>query len=257
MKEPIKQYKPKEPVSDIFREKLKLPDLKKESQKIFKQVNCPSCSQPVGADHINLDKSLAKCGACHVIFSIEEEVADLKIKEKIKEEFFRPEGVDLFFYKGDMEITVKQPVHWIDSSVGMLLPVIAGFSFFICYDKGYSFFVPTILVAISLFFIYRLITYFKAKTFIDVNDQHLKIRHRPSNYKKDKTFAAEDIDQIYLKHSSVNSGYFILNMIVNGPGGQTHQELVSVSTISKAKYLEQEIEKYLGIEDRKVPEATA
>ena len=77
------------------------------------------------------------------------------------------------------------------------------------------------------------------------------IKHRPNNLKKDRYFPVEDIDQIYIKHV----GHYGLYMIVNGTKGQQHVKLVDVKTISKAKYLEQEIEKYLGIENRKVPEA--
>ena len=44
-------------------------------------------------------------------------------------------------------------------------------------------------------------------------------------------------------------------MIVNEPTGQKHIELISnVDSRSKAKYIEQEIEKYLGIKDRRVPD---
>ena len=157
-----------------------------------------------------------------------------------------------------MEITLLQPVHWVDSVTAMLLSFAAMFSLIPYFEKGITGFIPLMLAAIGLFFIGRVVhTSLKAKTFIDVNERFLTIRHRPGNFKKDKSFEAENIDQIYLKHSQLNSGHFVLNMIVNGPNGQYHQELVSVSSISKAKYLEQEIEKYLGIEDRKVPEATA
>jgi len=45
-------------------------------------------------------------------------------------------------------------------------------------------------------------------------------------------------------------------MIINGPDGQKLMRLLHpLSSPSKAKYLEQEIEKYLGIIDRDVLEA--
>ena len=46
-------------------------------------------------------------------------------------------------------------------------------------------------------------------------------------------------------------------MIINESKGQKHQKLLTLDTISKAKFPEQEIEDYLFIEDRKVPEANA
>ena len=44
-------------------------------------------------------------------------------------------------------------------------------------------------------------------------------------------------------------------MIVNDLKGQKHVELIkSVNSRTKAKYIEQEIEKQLGITDRRVPD---
>jgi len=51
--------------------------------------------------------------------------------------------------------------------------------------------------------------------------------------------------------------YLDIYVIVNGSNGQKHQKLLSVNTLTKAKYLEQEIENYLGIKDRKVLESNA
>ena len=46
-----------------------------------------------------------------------------------------------------------------------------------------------------------------------------------------------------------------MRMIVNGLEGQRHIRLIpSLNSLSKARYLEQEIEKYLGIIDREVLE---
>ena len=56
--------------------------------------------------------------------------------------------------------------------------------------------------------------------------------------------------------ASVNGGKSIgVFLIVNGAHGQKHVELIqSVNTRSKAKYIEQEIERHLGIPDRRVPD---
>lgn len=53
---------------------------------------------------------------------------------------------------------------------------------------------------------------------------------------------------------STNDQSFIQYTEKNGLDGQKHVKLITINTISKAKYLEQEIEKYLNIIDREVPE---
>ena len=93
MKEPLKQYKPKEPAPDLFREKLELPKIKKELPKVYKRISCPACTEALNAEHIDLPNNVAKCGSCHVVFSIEEELASLKVKQEIKQEIFRLEGI--------------------------------------------------------------------------------------------------------------------------------------------------------------------
>ena len=66
MKEPIERYKPAE--------KLDLKEIKNEFPKVFEQVHCPSCSETVVADNLNLQNSVAKCSTCNVIFSISEQI---------------------------------------------------------------------------------------------------------------------------------------------------------------------------------------
>ncbi len=247
MKEPIKQYKPAE--------KLELPQIKKEYPKIFKKVHCPSCAKVVDVENITLEKSLAKCGDCQVIFSIEEEVASLKVNKEMKQEIFRPEGIDLFYYKNDLEISIEPHIGLLDAFGGFLFPIAAVFSFFLYFSEGISPYIPLLLIVGSIFFLYRVINNHKNKIYIDINDHSLTLKHRPSNLKKDRSFSVEDIDQVYLKKAEDQPRYFTLHLIINGPNGQLHQKLLTVNSLSKAKYLEQEIEKYLGIEDRKVPES--
>ncbi len=251
MKEPIKQYKPADPVPD----KLELPKIKKEFPKVFKRISCPSCAEALNAEHIDLPNGVAKCGSCHVIFSIEEEVKSVKVKEEIKQNYFRPEGIDLFHYKDDLEISIQQHVAGFDAYGLYLTPMFALTAIFLYFAEGIAFYYPLVTTLISLYFIVKAFLYRKYFTYIDINDQFLSIKSSPKNLKKDKIFPVEDIDQIYLKHSSDGIGIAI-HMVVNAPKGQQHEKLLSVKNLSKAKYLEQEIERYLGIEDRKVLEAT-
>ncbi len=258
MKEPIKKYKSNQPVPDLFREKLELPEIKKEAPKVFKRIVCPSCAEAINAEHIDLPNKVAKCGSCHVVFSVAEELENLNVKKETKQEIFRPEGIDIFYYKNDMEITLPQSVHGLEGFLaGMFIPLgIITTILFFTVDKKIPAILPIIFGIGALFFIYRLFTYQKAKTYIDINEQSLTIKHRPNNLKKDQSFAAEDIDQLYIKKME-GTGYCQLFMIINGRNGQQHKQLFTFNAISKGKYLEQEIEKYLGIEDRKVPEENA
>jgi len=87
-----------------------------------------------------------------------------------------------------------------------------------------------------------------------MDDVYFNIQWRPKKFVKDQRFLVTDIDQIYIKDYH---GYNQVMMIVNQPSGQKHVPLIMVRGISKARFLEQEIEKYLKIEDRQVPEEKA
>ncbi len=238
-------------------EKLELREIKKDFPKVFKKVNCPSCEETISADNLNLQNSLAKCSSCNVIFSIEEEIESVKVGQKMKQDIIRPEGIDLFYFKNDLDITVQQHVQGLDAFGIIFLPIFAVFSTIIYFTKGMPILLPILLTLGALYFIYKGFNYSKNKTYIDINDKFLSIKSRPKNFKKDKTFATSDIDQLYLKHATDGSGYYNIYIIINGLNGQKHEKLLTVNTLSKAKYLEQEIELYLNIEQRKVPEANA
>jgi hypothetical protein len=243
------QYKPIE--------KLELREIKKEFPKTYKKVNCPSCETEVAADNLNLQNSIAKCGSCNALFSIEEEIENLKPKKLMKQEVIRPEGIDLFHFKDDLDITVQQHLQGLNAMGLIFLPMLAMFSILIFFTKGIPIFYPLLFTLGSFYFIYQVLNQSKNKTFIDINDKFLSIRSRPKNFKKDRNFAASDIDQLYIKEAMEGSGYYTLFMVVNGLEGQKHEKLLTVNTLSKAKYLEQEIELYLNIEDKEVAEASA
>ncbi len=249
MDEPIEQYKPAE--------KLELKKVKNEFSKVFKKVCCPSCEEEVDADNLNLQNSLAKCGGCNAIFSIEEEVESVKRKKEMKQETLRPEGIDLFYYKDDLDITIQDHLQGINIFGITFLPVFSVFSILFYFTKGISISFPIVFTLGALYFIYQVFNNSKNKTYIDINDRFLNIKSRPKNFRKDKTYAADEIDQLYIKISADGMGHYTIFMIVNSLEGQKHEKLITVNTLSKAKYLEQEIERYLNIEDRKVPEANA
>ncbi|MEM9547146.1 MAG: hypothetical protein AAGA77_14290 [Bacteroidota bacterium] len=238
-------------------ERLELGGLNVEDTRKFENINCPSCSSEILSADISLQNSMAKCSNCNAIFSIENEIEKVKSKEEVKQQFLRPEGIDLFHYKDELDITLDQHIQGLDLWAISLIPIFAlgAIMIFFMSDKPMSPYIPITLTMISLYYIYKGLSYSKYKTYIEVNQKFLNIKHRPNNLKKDKSFAADEIDQLYLKPSTEMPGHFVIHMIINGVEGQRHEKLMKVNSLSKAKFLEQEIEKYLNIMDRKVPES--
>ncbi len=248
MDELIEKYKPFE--------ELELKNINEELPKVFKKIYCPSCHEEVTSDNINLQNSLSKCSNCNVIFSIEKEVENIKSKNEIKQEVLRPEGIDLFYYKDELDITIQQHIEGFNAWAIGFSPLFALISIGIYFVEKITIspFIPIAFSLLAIYYIYKAFNYSNHKTYIDINNRSLSIKRRPNNFKKDKFFSVDEIDQIYIKPSLEGAGYQSIYMITNGLEGQKHEKLMTVNSLSKAKYLEQEIETYLNIKNREVAE---
>lgn len=236
-------------------EHLELNKIEDESPKAFKKIHCPSCGEDVESNNLSLEKTTAKCSGCNVIFSIEDDISSLTQKDKVEQQVFRPEGIELFKFKNALDITVQQHIRGLDAFGIIFLPLLAFLSYFIYFERDIPIYGPVLLTIGAIYFIYKAINYPKYKTYIDVNENYLQIKYRPKNLIKDKSYDVKNIDQLYLKYDVNGTGYISVYMIINSTEGQSHQKLITVKTLAKAKYLEQEIEKYLNIKNRKVDES--
>jgi DNA-directed RNA polymerase subunit RPC12/RpoP len=57
---------------------------------MYRRLSCPNCEEKILSDDINIDKELAKCSQCHVLFNIENEVS---LASKKEENFVIPKGI--------------------------------------------------------------------------------------------------------------------------------------------------------------------
>jgi len=57
----------------------------------------------------------------------------------MKQEIFRPEGIDLFHYKDDLDITIQQHFQGLDAFGITLLPVLVFFPLCFILQKGFLF----------------------------------------------------------------------------------------------------------------------
>ncbi len=250
--DPLKEYK--------YKEKLELKNPNSFPQ--VQKVDCPSCSETIPGAHLNIQTNIAKCNSCDIIFSISEQVENLSHQNDISQDILRPEGVELTHFQDDLDISVAQPWNLIEVILASIFPFLLLVGPPALIDKppdskfflvGYlSFMLVSIIAYIAYFFIRK-----KHKVYIHIDDSDLHIEHRPKKFIKDKKYAIEDIDQVYIKSIMTSTGTKGVGifMLVNDVKGQKKVELInSVNSRTKAKYIEQEIERHLGIKDRRVPD---
>ena len=243
-----------EPLGDYkYKYKQKLEDLMKQPSEEYKKICCPSCHAETPADNININDKIAKCNDCNIVFPFHAEVAGFVNPAKVKHEIIRPEGIDLFYFEDDLDITIQQPLTALEVIAVSLLPTFAILFTLIYFTKGIPVFWPVAFWLPTLYSIINLINRPKHKIYLTIDDRNLAIKWRPKKFVKDRSFPIQEIDQIYAKSSPGLPG--AVYMVINGVNGQKHVPLISgLDSLSKARYLEQEIERHLGIADRPVPE---
>lgn len=234
--------------------KLELKELNKENSGLFTKINCPSCEAGVPVSNLHLNDKIGKCTNCNVVFTFTKKIAHFfkENEKKENERISRPAGIDVIHFQEEIDIAIDQPGSDI---MGVLFFAFLGLITTLIYvKKGISIFIPGFLWLGSVYYLYQMFTGRKKKIFINIDQNNMTIKWRPKEMMKDKVFDVKDIDQVYLKrHGEAYKVHLILNEIE----GQKHVPLISYhyTTLAKARFLEQEIEKYLGIENRKVPES--
>lgn len=218
-------------------------------------ISCPSCGSIPSIDQINIHDKIAKCEDCSTVFSFQQEVKNLnELNEKEEPEIVvRPAGIEKSYFHDELELTMNQPTGggWI--AMGIAMAFIAGLAYLV-FLKGELPIYPFVgLSGIALFFFYKFWNKANEKIYTVIDDKYLSIQYRPKNLIKDKIIEVEEIEQLYTK--TIASNYYSLYAVLNTQEGQKHEKLISyIDTRNKARYIELELEKYLGIEDRRLPE---
>ncbi|MFK7772254.1 MAG: IBR domain-containing protein [Saprospiraceae bacterium] len=238
--EPIEEYK------------LKLKNLSLEPKIEFKRIKCPSCDAIVHGEHLNINDKIAKCNSCHIVFPFHEKISELLDSKKPKQEIIRPEGIEIFEYRDELEMSIQQPLALFDVIPLIIISFITFILTMVFFKKGIPIFIPLTSWILTMFPVYNLFQRKHHKIFFNIDEKYLHIKWRPKKWNRDRKFELKNIDQIYIKTVNGRNSIF---MITNGPDGQKHTRLFTqIMSLSKARYLEQEMEKHLGIKDREVPE---
>lgn len=227
---------------------------KAEPEKKFTKITCPSCSAGVSAEDINIHDKIAKCSSCSAIFPFEQEVLALQTLTKTKEEVRRPEGIEVFQHQNNLELIIDQPLHPLEIIIPTFLYLFAFMFTAIFFTKGMAkglFFGTWVLTIASTI---SLIGRKKHKAYLEVDEDYIGIYWKPRKFYKNKRFPIADVDQVYTKSFGGRGSVYL---ILNGADGEKHVKLMeNLESKSKARFIEQEIERHLKIRDRAIPEET-
>lgn len=231
-----------------------LPDLEQPSKAV--KVACPSCHTSVSAAEININDLVAKCTSCNTVFSIKDTVADLHKASDLlyTDDIGRPEGIELNYFHDEFEISAPQSTPIVHLLLACCAPLIALISLGVYAEKG-AMLAMYLAIASVIAFVYSSIQLFKSRNhrlYVTIDNHEVKVEHRPKNFLSDQSFLTDEIEQVYVKADPILGGHGLF-LTLNGPAGQSQKRMLGgIKSLLKAKYMEQEIEKYLGIANKKV-----
>tara|TARA_R110002072_G_scaffold243682_1_gene402806 strand:+ start:160082 stop:160795 length:714 start_codon:yes stop_codon:yes gene_type:complete len=225
------------------------------------RVDCRNCGESVSADNINIDKLVAKCGACHAVFGFD--VAGGATKPRKRENIAMPKSVTVENQGGELVI-----VHRWRSIVAVLFLTVftliwnsITWTFFvIMWQEGQGFVMAflSIFVAVGVGVAYLTLGILLNSTEIRVSGRRLTVKSGPLPMPGSVDVRSEDIDQVWVEekvshsnsrqgHSSTSVHYPVFLRMKDG----TKKTLARYGQDSDLSlFLEQEIETHLGIEDR-------
>lgn len=227
-------------------------------------IHCPSCSERVPAANVNVDKTLGKCDSCNRLFQFG--MNDIFHEDRRgRPEFIMPEGTEVLKLTESLDIDIN----WFRSSnkknLGglflftllwnlILLPIVV--SLVVSNVSLVALLPMSLHIIAGLGMIYQVTRKVLNKTNIHVTKDAIEISDGPLNIpfsKNSRRFPAKDIAQLYV------TKYFT-KVIVNGKKIYAYglyailksgEKVLLIKDMDRETqlYLEQEMERFLEIED--------
>lgn len=219
-------------------------------------VYCRNCGEQVEKENIDEAQRLVKCGKCNTIFSIQGLFPEQPLSRP-KPEIPLPAGIEVRHDEEGFKILKD----W-SKIYGV---IIGGFAIFWAVtiieampSSLKSLDIVTIILTFlpALIAVYCSAAFFCNKTTITVGPTGIKINKSPLPlpFSGKKSLTVSTIQQLYIKErvsysGKTRSAYYYYDLYLIDGGNRHLKVLSSLRSKEQALYIEQEIEKYLGIQD--------
>ncbi|MAT14672.1 MAG: hypothetical protein CMJ46_05305 [Planctomyces sp.] len=229
-------------------------------------LSCSKCGAALREQDFNLELGVARCGYCKAWSRIAEPRVNLESEQtRLKREVSRPDKYELNEYHGVLHITWKwftwASVFLIFFTLfwnGIAFAVFGGFLFGAIEEGGWMFLIalfPLIHVSIGLLLAYYTVATLFNRTTIMVSPHHMLIKHGPIPWRGAELDDTKDIDQLFCQeniHRNKNSTSHTYDVKARLASGKEVKLLSRLENVQEAVFLEQQIERFLGIEDRRI-----
>ena len=182
-----------------------------------------------------------------------------------KQEIFRiPPGIEILRMFSQLEVTVKWRTagkHWIfwfsffwNAFVAiMFLGVLAAGAGFILL-----FLIPFVLA--GMYMTYASVGFLFNRTYINVTGEKISVEHKPIKFliQRDKHFAADEVEQLFVRRYELGTqndqSVYAYALDLKLKDKKSYTLIKQFHSADTARYVEQQIEHFLGIKDVKTKE---
>lgn len=226
------------------------------------QLKCPACGSEILSDDININSSVAKCHRCNEVFEFGNKLSSSQTSSSDydKSNVEMPKSFSVNQSGRELIITRR----WLSLKIfGLLFFCIFWDAFLVvwyhlAFTKGapliFKLF-PLIHVGVGVFLTYTVIAGFFNKTFIKVMHPNISVEHFPIPWPGNKIMRIGEIEQLFCEEkvsSSKNGTTYTYNVGITFKGGKRDKLVSGLESPEQARFIEQEVEKFLGIKDRSV-----
>lgn len=223
------------------------------------KLYCPACNREILSADTNLVDKIAKCSGCNNIFSYADKLSfsgqDLQDRAAVG----KPRSFKIERTSSGLQIVRT----WFTPTVIFL-------TFFCLFWNGFMMFWFSMALskkaymmalfgslhgAVGLGMLYAVLAGYFNKTYILITGNCLVVKHRPFPWAGEKNIPRQDLKQLYSKESAIKgeNGYsHRYSVQVISKKGQVIELVSGLNSSEEALFIEQEVEKYLKIEDEPV-----
>jgi len=230
------------------------------------QLACKSCTKPIPAADVNLDRGIAKCQGCHAVFSFLDDVGGKS--PVVRPQVPMPKRFVVDHWGPELSITHRWYSHglwillifcviwdgflfaWYSAAIAGLMSGQANGGFWIMLIF------PVLHLAVGVGLTYGTLCGFLNKTWIRVSVGELSVRHGPLPTGGNRQLFTADLKQLFCTEKIIRGKHgprYSYNVEALLQGGTKLKLLSNLQDLDQALFVEQQIEQHLRIADERVP----
>lgn len=229
-------------------------------------ISCPQCKKTVAAEDASIHTAMANCRSCGHVFGFADQVANSFGGVKSKTAVSMPKGFHVH-YEGHKFVLSRK---WFTPALFFLVFFCAFWDGFLIFwyaaamktnAPAMAVFFPLIHVAVGVGLTYATVAGFLNTTWVSIDPMQVEVKHGPLPWPGNKIFLRADIKQFFCerktmhtKNGGVKHSYSVR---VIDQAGKKSKFISSLENLDQARFIEQELERQLGIKDIAIPEEAA